>query len=656
MVRPKLTLTYGLHYVRDTGRTDGNLGALPALNQWGPGYGNQIRNPNLNFAPQVGFAWDMGGNGKTVLRGGGGLFYEKSLWSNMLFDSPARLAKGVFANTPEVCSGGVPQPFTWPTSPGGVGSPVAGTAAIVTGPNQVTPNFCANANGSGVSNAIPITIAQAAPQILALSSAFQAATASVAGPQQANPNFLGTTLTALNPSYVLLFPGYRTPRSWQMNAGIQKEIGPGTMLSIDYVRNIGEHYLIGQDINHSGAARSFNQANAVAARDLAQTSNGCLPGFGQVTCMIGKLGQAGAQSAYSTAGLDSNLQTTGGGPCNYCAFPGTNSLTGNSGAVGGVDMLFPDGRSVYSGLQMKLVQRIDKPTHYVKAANFQISYSYSKYVSQVQDQDFINLATDNDNPTRFTGPNALDRKHQLSFGGTFDLPFHAKLSAIGHFYSPLAQSLQLPELTNGGEIFATDWLGAGLGASAAPEPVPGTKIGQFQRGTNIGNLQSVLNDYNHTYANNFTPAGACLLANNVPAGNHFTCPGLISGPAVMTQGDLSALGWVMPTLGSVAPGAVGIPWLKSLDLKASWPIKIKEHVTVEPSASIFNVFNFANAFLPGNLPGASLVPGSGSLLAPNVVGGVTRGSSLSPFRASFQSGTYALGTPRQFEFGLRISF
>src|SRR6266446_863892 len=41
VVRPKLTLTYGLHYVRDTGRTDSNLGALPALNQWGPGYGNQ---------------------------------------------------------------------------------------------------------------------------------------------------------------------------------------------------------------------------------------------------------------------------------------------------------------------------------------------------------------------------------------------------------------------------------------------------------------------------------------------------------------------------------------------------------------------------------------------------------------------------------------
>jgi hypothetical protein len=665
MIRSKLTLTYGLHYVHDSGRTDSNLGALPALNQWGPGYGNQIRNPNLNFAPQLGFAWDAGGNGKTVIRGGGGLFYENSLWNNMLFDGPARLAKGVFANTPEVCSGGVANAFVWPTNPGAAGTLVAGGAGTVvanptTGVLEVAPNFCGG------------RISTVAPQILALSSAFQAATASVTGPQQANPNFLGTTLTALNPSYALLFPGYRTPRSWQMNLGVQKEIRPGTVLSVDYLRNIGEHFLIGQDINHSGAARSFNQANAVAARDAAQIANGCPTGSGQVTCMIhstvatgAPLGVAGAQAAYSAAGLDSNLQTTGGAPCAYCAFPGTNSLTGNSGAVGGVDMLFPDGRSVYSGLQMKLVQRIDKPTRYVKAANFQVVYSYSKFTSQVLDQDFINLATDNNNPTRFTGPNALDRKHQLSFGGSFELPFHTKLSAVGHFYSPLAQNLQLPELTSGGEIFATDWLGAGLGASAAPEPVPGTKIGQFQRGSRIGKLQSVINDYNHTYANLFTPAGECLLANSTASTNPLGgCPGLISGPAVMTTGDLNALGWALPTLGSVAPGAVGIPWLKSLDLKASWPIKVRERVTIEPSASVFNVFNFANAFLPGNLPGASLVPSNpncapncGTIpLAPNVVGGVTRGSSLAPFRASFQSGTYALGAPRQFEFGLRINF
>jgi len=112
----------------------------------------------------------------------------------------------------------------------------------------------------------------------------------------------------------------------------------------------------------------------------------------------------------------------------------------------------------------------------------------------------------------------------------------------------------------------------------------------------------------------------------------------------------------MPTIPSVAPQAVGIPWLKSMDLKLSWPMKIRDRVTIEPSASVFNIFNFWNAFPAGNLPGASLLPGPNGLLAPNVVGGVTEGSSLTPFRSTFQSGTYALGTPRQFEFGLHISF
>jgi hypothetical protein len=638
-LKPKLIVTYGLQYVHDTGRTDSNLGSLPDLNQWGAGLGERIRNPGMNFAPQLGFAWDAGGNGKTVVRGGGGLVYANSLANYTAFDSSARIANGTFADAPEVCSGGVAAPFAWPTSLAGITSIAGGAATVVNTAAglQAQPTFCGQ------------TISAIAPEILALSSAFQTAAASAAG-SQPNANFIGTTLSALNPSYDLLYPGYRTPRSWQMNLGIEQEIVPGTVLTIDYVRNIGEHFLIGQDINHSGAARSFNQANAVAARDAAQVANGCATGLDQATCMIATLGQAGAQQAYSAAGLDSNIQTTGGGPCPYCAFPGTNAISGNLGAVGGVDMLFPDGRSVYSGWQVKLVQRIVKPMQVVKAANFELSYSLSHYVSQVQDQDFINLAIDNDDPTRFRGPNALDRKHQISFGGTVDLPFYTRFSVIGHFFSPLPQNLELPEVTNGGEIFATDWLGSGLGSATAPELVPGTGIGQFQRGTDIDHLHNVISAYNENYGGKLTPAGECL------SGNHQLCPGLVSGTEVMTATDLSSLGWVMPTLGSVAPHAIGIPWMKSIDLKASWPLKIKDRVTIEPSASIFNVFNLVNSFLPGNLPGASLLPGQNGLLAPNVVGGVTSGPGATPFRANFQSGTNALGGPRQLEFGLRISF
>src|SRR5581483_997761 len=303
---------------------------------------------------------------------------------------------------------------------------------------------------------------------------------------------IGNTLNAANANGFDVFnPNYRTPRSWQMNVGMQHEIRPGMVFSADYVRNVGELFLLALDMNHSGAAYSFNVANALAARDLAQTqattfgaSSNCAAGIGQANCMItafggGPDGVAGAQAAYSAAGLDSNIQATGGAPCDYCAFPGTNPVSGNAGAVGVLDMLTPSGRSVYNGLQVKLVQQISQPMGALKAMNLQISYSLSKFVSQVQDQDFINLATNNDNPLQFTGPNGLDRRHQISFGGTFDLPFFTRISLVGHFYSPLSQSLFLPQLTSGGEIYATDWLGTGIGSNSSGEPVPGTQVGQF---------------------------------------------------------------------------------------------------------------------------------------------------------------------------------
>ncbi len=95
-VLSNLALTYGIRYDRDTGRTDSQYPAIPGLNALMPGLGNPVIQPNNNWAPQIGLAWDPMKNGKTSIRGGIGLFYENAIWNNVLFDGPYRQATGGF--------------------------------------------------------------------------------------------------------------------------------------------------------------------------------------------------------------------------------------------------------------------------------------------------------------------------------------------------------------------------------------------------------------------------------------------------------------------------------------------------------------------------------------------------------------------------------
>ncbi len=46
---------------------------------------SSLYNPDhKNFGPRAGFAWDISGNGRTVLRGGGGLIYETVNWQSFV--------------------------------------------------------------------------------------------------------------------------------------------------------------------------------------------------------------------------------------------------------------------------------------------------------------------------------------------------------------------------------------------------------------------------------------------------------------------------------------------------------------------------------------------------------------------------------------------
>jgi hypothetical protein len=84
-----LTINFGVRYEFSSvpqeannllGNFDPNVGLVQVGHQI-----SSLYNPDhTNFGPRFGFAWDIGGNGKTVLRGGGGLIYETVNWQSFI--------------------------------------------------------------------------------------------------------------------------------------------------------------------------------------------------------------------------------------------------------------------------------------------------------------------------------------------------------------------------------------------------------------------------------------------------------------------------------------------------------------------------------------------------------------------------------------------
>jgi hypothetical protein len=627
-IKSNLSVTYGLRYDRDTGRTDSQDAPIPGLSALLPGLGNAVSQPNMNLAPQLGFAWDPTKSGKTSIRGGIGLFYENAIWNNVLFDGPLREPTGAFLQTPTACAA--------PGQP----------SIIQTSTGTLTPSSGGPDTVCGTSAGAPL-IGNALPAILALQAQYQAQ--SPLNLQSPNPSFVGNTAAACAtggascffPQSLAMFnPDYKSPRSVQMNLGIQRELRRGTVLSVDFIRNVQTHYLLGVDQNHAGDVRYFNAAGANAAINATNIALGCPAGPAGINCAITN----GATIAtYAGNGLGSSADM-GGTTCAValgydCAFGGINP---NAPPL---PFLSPVGRSTYDGLQMKLAQNVKNPFRGAKAINFQIAYSLSRFdntggavaadstvTASSGDQDFIVPSLNNANVNQYFGPSTLDRTHQLSFGGYVDLPAGFQWGIIAHFDSPLALPLIVPNTAIGaGEIFRTDFDGDGT----TQDPLPGTKNGSFGRSINASNINAVINNFNSTVVGTPTPAGQTLI-----------------NAGLMTSAQLSALGGVAnggTPLPLAPPGEVNLSWLRTFDTTIRWSYTIKDRFTIQPSVGAYNLFNFVNFDLPTSMLSGLLTGQTGSINGTDYNGHFAN-------RVGAGTGVFTLGSPRQVEFSLKLIF
>lgn len=636
-VSPTLTLSPGLSFVRDTGRTDSDLPAIAAINAAFPGMGNAVRQPNSNFAPQFGLAWDPTKNGTTVFRAGAGIFYENLLYNNVLFDRSLRLQKGTFLYAPSACLNSQAQPITTPSG------------------------MLFNSNSNCIDSAgVPLPIFQASQNIATLENSLKAAYPFSSS--SANGAYAGRLIAAgINLPLGLLAPNYRTPRAVQMNVGIQHELRPGMVLSLDFLRSVETHGLLGVDANDVGDPRFFNLTSAQQAIQNTITACGATslqgaisscpglnngrPNIGASISNFTAFGLGSAEDTGSSCFTAPNPLTGGATTLGYpCAFSGRN------GNYGTAEFLQPVSRSVYNALQMKVVQNMTNPVRWVKAGHLQLTYSFSRLESPVafagnsprsnpfgaNDPDSVLQAADNNNPLRFMGQSLMDRTHQVSFGGEFDMPFGFRLGIVGHFYSPLSSPAIVGSNGSGGQIFQTDFTGGGVYS----QPLPGTKNGAFGRNVSFRSMNQAISKYNTILAGQPTPAGQELISNNL-----------------FSAAQLAQIGAVGPVVNPVPADQLLFPWTKDVDFKVAWPHKFGERFTIEPSVSFYNLFNFSNFDQPPSVTSPWLTAGTGavnsthSTLQPG-----ESGIESNVFRTGAGTGVFSLASPRVAEFALKVTF
>ena len=547
------------------------------------------------------------------------MFFEGDVFNNTSNARVPLLKTGAFNLYPTYCAGG------------GVYSVAFADGSTVDSVNGVSLQTLCND---------PLSVA--GPAFIQLQQQFQAAAR--ANPLSANSSYVGNNLTINN----VYGAPYRTPYSEQWNAGIQRELFKGAILSADYVHN--SSLKVGQQVdqNHVGAARYLNVAAAQNAIATTTAASGCSGGYSQaaITCAIA----AGANLAsFAGNGLDSGNQYLGGNPAGYvnngltvatgAAFGGANPLLGNG------NFILPIGRSGYDALQVVYKQVTTHPAPGIESMNVQVSYSLSRVVSSSAssnsaDQFFSGLSWDNDNPNQYIGYNGLDRTHQLSMGGSILMKYGPVIGLIGHFSSSLPTSLTLDNQSPTGGIFQTDLTGDGTAGDLAP----GTGPGDYMRRYKGKSLPGYINNFNNTQAGRVTPAGQALM-----------------NAGLMTGAQLNAIGAVVQPIATPAQAFTqNNPTFRSLDMNFSYPIRlnrIREGLSLEPVIAFYNIANLANYSNDNSGILENTTSAGGSVNSDGgYVSGLDTYSTLNANRVQRGSGTFDQGGPRTTEFQLKLNF
>ncbi len=250
-IRPRLTLNLGVRYeissvIRERDNLIGNFDPVLGVVQVGNQIPNAYNGDHNNFSPRVGFAWDMFGTGKTVLRGGANIIYE-----TLTYD--AFMALGNLVGLRTVPSGAIN------CYNGSCDSPSGSIAVTQFSYGGALLNNVSN----GWKNNGPNTPVFPSTALVCGDGSTQYTTSDLT---TITPGQCGTSGVDYN---------LRTPYVASWNLGIQHAIGNNLSLDVSYVGNHGVKQVQWFDINNPGVGAGWTAAMQTACADSAPVYDNC---------------------------------------------------------------------------------------------------------------------------------------------------------------------------------------------------------------------------------------------------------------------------------------------------------------------------------------------------------------------------------------------
>jgi hypothetical protein len=543
-------LNLGLRYELATVLTDrdnklGNFDPARGLVQVGNGETSAFHGDHNNFSPRVGFAWDVRGNGKTVIRGGGSVMYEQLPFS--LFTAVANTL-------------GLNQvPTGASTVVNGVTTPGSGNMGVLSVSLRGSDGLNCGWQNNGVVGACQqFGNSATTPATLFPATVFQL--------KCGDGLLMAGDPTPCNTEAVN--PNLRTPYVSTWTLTIQRAFTNNLSLEVAYVGNHGTKFLGFANINQPplGAGWGDPSVAGTPANTCVNSSNDATP--------YDKCG------AVSGTGPSGSLEQR------------ARPFNGKFPYLAQIDQLSNIDHSNYNGLHVTLTQR---PSH---GLSFLAGYTYSHALDNASANFGANtLPVDSHHPAALYGSSDFDVRHRFTLTTTYVLPGRKSPGQILQGW----QLNSVVTLQSGAPWAARDGSNDFSGTGQVSELASFGQLWNF-----YGNLSDFKSGPNALPFFSGTSNPACLAQAVALDGGAATglAQASLTNNGCFAKGNSILIPPAFGTLGTAGRNIFRDSGFKDWDVSVIKDLRFKERLTTQFRAEFFNVLNHPIFYNPNGPAGA----------------------------------------------------